>query len=118
MPVINVNFPLELFKMFQGLHALPAAQALPDMTQTPLPPGSTNALFSPQQIQSIGAWMLIQDFGSAYDLSPSLGMKLIEQGYNSTHALCFATIDDLLASSLLCREIAQLHDAIAHWAEN
>ncbi|KAI5999001.1 hypothetical protein EDC04DRAFT_2909189 [Pisolithus marmoratus] len=46
-PVINVNFPPELFKMFQGSHVLPAAQALLDMIQTPLPPASTNALFSP-----------------------------------------------------------------------
>ncbi|KAI5992633.1 hypothetical protein EDC04DRAFT_2613582 [Pisolithus marmoratus] len=47
VPVVNVNFPLELFKMFQGLHMLPVAQALPDMMQTPLPPTSANALFSP-----------------------------------------------------------------------
>ncbi|KAI6046801.1 hypothetical protein EDC04DRAFT_2597903 [Pisolithus marmoratus] len=118
VPVVNVNFPLELFKMFQGSHVPPVAQALPDVMQTPLPPASANALFSPQQIQSIGERMSIQEFGSAYDLSPSLGAKLIEQGYNSTHALRFTTIDDLLASSLLCGEIAQLHDAIARWAEN
>ncbi|KIK24402.1 hypothetical protein PISMIDRAFT_98610 [Pisolithus microcarpus 441] len=86
-PVINVNFPPELFKMFQGSH-------------------------------SIGERMSIQEFGSAYDLSPSLGVKLIEQGYNSMHALHFATIDDLLASGLLRGEIAQLRDAIARWVEN
>ncbi|KAI5994289.1 hypothetical protein EDC04DRAFT_2910613 [Pisolithus marmoratus] len=110
-PVVNVNFPLELFKMFQGSHVPPVAQALPDVMQTPLPPTSANALFSPQQIQSIGERMSIQEFGSTYDLSPSLRAKLIEQGYNSTHTLCFATIDDLLASRLLCGEIA-------HWVEN
>ncbi|KAI5997729.1 hypothetical protein EDC04DRAFT_2909576 [Pisolithus marmoratus] len=118
MPVIKKNFPPELFKMFQGLYMLPVAQALPDMMQALLPPASTNALFSSQQIQSIGEQMSIQEFGSAYNLSPSLGAKLIEQGYNSMHALHFATIDDLLASGLLHGEIAQLHDAIACWAEN
>ncbi|KAI6021791.1 hypothetical protein BKA83DRAFT_4126524 [Pisolithus microcarpus] len=117
-PVINVNFPPELFKMFQGSHVPPVTQALPDMMQTLLSPASTNALFSPRQIQSIGERMSIQEFGSAYDLSPSLGVKLIEQGYNSMHALHFATIDDLLASGLLRGEIAQLRDAIARWVEN
>ncbi|KAI5997046.1 hypothetical protein EDD15DRAFT_2194729 [Pisolithus albus] len=117
-PVVNVNFPPELFRMFQGSHAPPVAQALLDLMQTPLPPASANALFSPRQIQSIGERMSIQEFGSAYDLSPSLGAKLIEQGYNSMHALRFATIDDLLASGLLRGEIAQLRDAITRWVEN
>ncbi|KAI5989869.1 hypothetical protein EDC04DRAFT_2514523, partial [Pisolithus marmoratus] len=35
-PVVNVNFPPELFKMFQGSHMPPVAQALPEVMQTPL----------------------------------------------------------------------------------
>ncbi|KAI5980757.1 hypothetical protein EDD15DRAFT_2181381 [Pisolithus albus] len=115
-PVVNVNFPAEMFQMFQATRMHPAHLPAPSPTLQVMQPPATNGLLSPRQLQTIGPRMSIQEFSSAFNLSPSLEKKLSEQGYISTHTLRFATVDDLVTSGILRGEIAQLRDAISCWS--
>jgi hypothetical protein len=115
------NFLPELIvQMIQVSRALPPAQPL--NLEVPMQAGASattlatqRTLFSPDQLSPIGERMAIEDFCVVYGLSKPLKEKLVDQGYNSTHALRFASIDDLIASGLYRGEIAQLRDGITLW---
>ncbi|KAF8119605.1 hypothetical protein EV363DRAFT_1461567 [Boletus edulis] len=118
------NFlPELLVQMIQASCTIPPAQSSNLEAPRPASPSATGsttmatqrALFSPDQLKSLGERMAIEDFCDVYKLSKPLKDKLVEQGYNSTHALQYATIDDLIASSLYRGEIAQLHNGITLW---
>ncbi|KAG2742843.1 hypothetical protein P692DRAFT_20749399, partial [Suillus brevipes Sb2] len=86
MPVINVNFPPEMFQ------AICAASGLQPVHHAPAP-----ALLPPAELLQI------------------LQSKLSNHGFTSPHPLCYVTIDDLQKVGLLCGELAELKDAVARW---
>ena len=112
-PVINVNFPAEMFQMFHN----PSAAAVPWAPLTQIQSVSLSAamLLTPSQLQSLGPRLSLDDFTTLYDISQNLQHKLIENGYIASHSLCFATIQDLEAIGVLHGEIVQLKDAVSHW---
>jgi len=71
-------------------------------------------LLTPSQLQSLGPRLSLDNFCVLYDISQDLQHKLIENGYTVSHSLCFATIQDLEAISVLHGEIAQLKDVVSH----
>ncbi|KIK73978.1 hypothetical protein PAXRUDRAFT_37057 [Paxillus rubicundulus Ve08.2h10] len=101
-PIINFNFPPKLLQFLQG----PCIQ----------PPAPVSHVT--QELKFIGDHMTVQEFSSVYNLSDKLESKLIKHGYISTHALCYASIEDLESVGLLHREITQLHDAVSHWCDS
>ena len=112
-PIINVNFPAEMFQMFHN----PGAATVPRAPLTQTQPVSLSAamLLTPSQLQSLGPRLSLDDFCVSYDISQDLQCKLIENGYTVSHSLRFATIQDLEAIGVLRGEIAQLKDAVSCW---
>ncbi|KAG2115104.1 uncharacterized protein F5147DRAFT_769560 [Suillus discolor] len=114
-PVINVNFPPELF---QSLHALePALTQAHAATPIPHPPASvvTTSLLSLAQLAAPGPQMSLTDFCVAYEVSKTLQAKLLQNGFSSSHSFCFTLLEDLESIGLLWGELAQLRDAVSHW---
>lgn len=116
-PVVNFNFPPELFQLFQGQRMQPQPPTATTNETVVAPTPSPHRLFSPQQLEFIGPRMTISEFRSVYNLSDELEQKLIAHGYNSTHTLRFATIEDLQSIGLFKGEFAQLQDAISRWCK-
>ncbi|KAG1752435.1 uncharacterized protein EDB91DRAFT_1243201 [Suillus paluster] len=112
-PVVNVNFPPELFQAIRGL----SAPMAPQFTLPNLAPAvhSAPSLLSPTQLISPGPRMALIDFCSTYEISDTLQKKLLEHGFNSSHSFRHVTIDDLQKAGLLCGELAELKDAISQW---
>ncbi|KAG1854928.1 hypothetical protein DFJ58DRAFT_841227 [Suillus subalutaceus] len=121
MPVININFPPEMFQAIraasgsQPVHHAPASALLPPAVLPPAVPASLGSLLSSTQLASLGPRMNLMDFCSAYELSQILQSKLSDHGFTSSHALCYVTVDDLQKVGLLCGELAELKDAVARW---
>ncbi|KAG0705846.1 hypothetical protein DFH29DRAFT_996495 [Suillus ampliporus] len=112
-PVVNVNFPPELFQAIQSLSASMAPQfPLPNLAPAM---HSAPSLLSPAQLISLGPQMTLIDFCSMYEISDTLQKKLLEHNINSSHSLRHVTIDDLQKVGLLCGELAELKDAISQW---
>ncbi|KAG1794193.1 uncharacterized protein HD556DRAFT_1237028, partial [Suillus plorans] len=112
-PVVNVNFPPELFQAIRGLSA-PMASQFPSQNLAPAMHPAPS-LLSPAQLTSLGPQLTLIDFCSMYEISDTLRKKLLEHGFNSSHSLRYVTIDDLQKVGLLCGELAELKDAISRW---
>ncbi|KAH7921103.1 hypothetical protein BV22DRAFT_1039024 [Leucogyrophana mollusca] len=119
-PVINVNFPPEMFQMHHGGGAPVAADIAAPIANAPASGlGQIPAtLLSAVQLQSLGPRLLLADFCASYDISDGVKKKLGDNGYISSHALRFATLDDLAEIGLLRGEIAQLRDAVSCWCDS
>jgi hypothetical protein len=119
-PVFNINFPPDLFQAVRGPPAPIAHQPvvpvpLPHLTAATMPLPLIASLLSATQLASLGPRMALVDFCSTYDISGTVQAKLLDHGFNSSHALRYVTVDDLQKVGLLCGELAELKDAISHW---
>ena len=66
-PVINVNFPAEMFQMFHGNPGVAAAPRAP-VTQTQPVSLPAAMLLMPSQLQSLGPRLSLNDFSASYDI--------------------------------------------------
>lgn len=113
-PVINVNFPPEMFQP----HRLGVTQAVPTHIPAATQLQAMHAaasLLSPTQLASLGPRMSLVEFCVAFDVSDTLQTKLSNNGFTSSHSLRFASLDDLKTIGILCGELAQLKDAVCRW---
>ncbi|KAG2039022.1 hypothetical protein BDR03DRAFT_1009472 [Suillus americanus] len=112
-PVINVNFPPEMFQPLRAMDPVPthisAASQLPGVHTT------TVSLLLPTQLATPRPRMSLADFCVAFDVSDALQAKLSNNGFMSSHSLRFASLDDLKTIGILCGELAQLKDAVCRW---
>ncbi|KAG1824699.1 uncharacterized protein BJ212DRAFT_1475992 [Suillus subaureus] len=121
MPIININFPPEMFQAIcaasdsQPVHHAPVPALLLPAVLPPAVPASLSSLLLSTQLASLGPRMNLTDFCSAYELSQILQSKLSNHGFMSSHALRYVTVDDSQKVGLLCGELAELKDAVAHW---
>ncbi|KIK72954.1 hypothetical protein PAXRUDRAFT_796695, partial [Paxillus rubicundulus Ve08.2h10] len=106
---------LEKAKAAQALAPAPLAATSGPVINFNFPPELLQFLQGPR---FIGDRMTVQEFSSVYNLLDKLESKLIKHGYISTHALCYASIEDLESVGLLCGEIAQLRDAVSRWCDS
>ena len=65
-------------------------------------------LLSAAQQSNLGPRLSLADFCHTYSLSNKLQTKLQSNGFTSSHALRFVSLDDIKAIGLLCGEVAQL----------
>ncbi|KAG0695734.1 hypothetical protein DFH29DRAFT_879839 [Suillus ampliporus] len=113
-PVINVNFPPEMFQPRRVMDPvpthIPAALQLPGVHAT-----ASESLLLPTQLATPGLRMSLADFCVAFDVSNALQAKLTNNGFMSSHSLHFASLDDLKTIGILCGKLAQLKDAVSRW---
>ncbi|KAG0701026.1 hypothetical protein DFH29DRAFT_876205 [Suillus ampliporus] len=103
-PVINVNFPPELFHSLHALEQTPTA-ALPPVLHPPAP--VVTSLLSLAQLAAPGPQMCLTDFCVAYEVSETLQTKLLQNGFSSSHSFRFTSLEDLESIGLL-QEIARV----------
>jgi hypothetical protein len=111
-PVINVNFPPELFHTLRALEQAPTV-ALPPVLRPPAP--VVTSLLSLAQLAAPGPRMCLADFCVAYEISETLQTKLLQNGFSSSHSFRFTSLEDLESIGLLRGEVAQLRDAVSRW---
>ena len=111
---VNLNFG-ELLHTLQGR---PQEQLA---VQPPVTP-ATHPIFTAEpmllsaaQQSNLGPCLSLADFCHTYSLSDELQTKLQSNGFTSSHALRFVSLDDIKAIGLLCGEVAQLWDAVSEW---
>ncbi|KAG2366905.1 hypothetical protein BDR07DRAFT_1479668 [Suillus spraguei] len=112
-PVINVNFPPEMFQPLQAMDPVPTH--IPAASQLPGVHATTASLLLPTQLATPGPRMSLADFCVAFDVSDALQTKLSNNRFTSSHSLRFASLDDLKTIGILCGELTQLKDAVCHW---
>ncbi|KAG2353917.1 hypothetical protein BDR07DRAFT_1495396 [Suillus spraguei] len=109
-PVINVNFPPEMFQPLQAMDPVPTH--IPAASQLPGVHATTASLLLPTQLATPGPRMSLADFCVAFDVSDALQTKLSNNRFTSSHSLHFASLDDLKTIGILCGKLTQLKDAI------
>ncbi|KAG1786505.1 uncharacterized protein HD556DRAFT_1248196, partial [Suillus plorans] len=116
-PIINVNFPPELFQSLRALEPALAQAPATALPPVPHPPASvvTTSLLSPAQLAAPGPRMSLTDFCVAYEVSETLQAKLLQNGFSSSHSFRFTSLEDLESIGLLRGELAQLRDAVSRW---
>ncbi|KAI5994992.1 hypothetical protein EDD15DRAFT_2365882 [Pisolithus albus] len=117
-PIINVNFPAEMFHLFGPqspvLNTSAAMCGAGRSVHHPVSPPK-KSLLTPAQLQSLGSRLPLDEFCALYDISKDLQRKLSENGYTTSHSLRFATIEDLDRIGVLRGELAQLRDSVSRW---
>ncbi|KZT24284.1 hypothetical protein NEOLEDRAFT_1179527 [Neolentinus lepideus HHB14362 ss-1] len=121
-PVFNINIPAEFAALFHhpSLPVYPPAP-VPNLTSV-VPPllasvnGSSlgDSMLIPSG-NTCGFQMTIKDFCTSYELGPAIQQKLLDNGFLKMHSFQYIALSDLKEMSFHHGEIAELHDAIAHW---
>ena len=72
-------------------------------------------LLSAAQQVNPGPRLSLSHFCNTYELSDELQTKLQANGFTTSHALRFVSLDDIKVIGLLRGELAQLRDAVSQW---